>query len=58
MSDCCDSCDWGGRVGRDAVAQRRERECWSVAHEGEDDASLRPSADNPRKRRLLTGFAR
>ena len=36
----------------------REWAGWSVEHEGEDDASLRPSADNPRKRALLEGFTR
>ena len=34
----------------------REWAGWSVEHEGEDDASLRPSADNPRKRSLLEGL--
>ena len=34
----------------------REWAGWSVEHEGEDDASLRPSADNPRKQALLEGF--
>ena len=36
----------------------REWAGWSVEHEGEDDASLRPSDDNPRKRALLEGFTR
>ncbi len=36
----------------------REWAGWSVEHEGEDDTSLRPSADNPRKRTLLDGFGR
>ena len=36
----------------------REWAGWSVEHEGEDDASLRPSADNPRKRALLDGLRR
>lgn len=34
----------------------REWAGWSVEHAGEDDASLRPSADNPRKRALLDGL--
>ena len=34
----------------------REWAGWSVEHEGEDDASLRHSEDNPRKRALLNGF--
>ena len=34
----------------------REWAGWSVEHEGEDDASLRPSADNPRKQALLEGM--
>ena len=34
----------------------REWAGWSVEHEGEDDASLRPSTDNPRKQALLDGF--
>ena len=34
----------------------REWAGWSVEHEGEDDASLRPSADTPRKQALLDGF--
>ena len=29
---------------------------WSVEHEGEDAASLRPSADNLRKQALLEGL--
>ena len=36
----------------------REWPGWSVEHEGEDDASLRPSADNPRKRALLEALGR
>ena len=36
----------------------REWPGWSVEHEGEDDASLRPSADNPRRRALLETFGR
>ena len=36
----------------------REWPGWSVEHEGEDNASLRPSADNPRKRALLDGLRR
>ena len=36
----------------------REWAGWSVEHEGEDDASLSPSADNPRKQALLDGFGR
>ncbi len=36
----------------------REWAGWSVEHEGEDDASLRPSADNPRKRALLEALGR
>jgi hypothetical protein len=36
----------------------REWAGWSVEHEGEDDASLRPSADNPRKQALVEGFRR
>ena len=36
----------------------REWAGWSVEHEGEDAKSLRPSADNPRKRALLEGFRR
>ena len=36
----------------------REWAGWSVEHEGEDDASLRPSEDNPRKKALLEGFHR
>ncbi len=31
---------------------------WSVEHEGEDDATLRPSPGNPRKRALVEGFRR
>ena len=34
----------------------REWAGWSVEHEGGDDASLRPSADNPRKQALLKGL--
>ena len=34
----------------------REWNGWSVEHEGEDDASLRPSEDTPRKRALLEGL--
>ncbi len=34
----------------------REWAGWSVEHEGEDDKSLRPSADNPRKCVLIQGF--
>ncbi len=34
----------------------REWAGWSVEVEGEDEASLRPSADNPRKQALLEGF--
>ncbi len=34
----------------------REWAGWSVEHEGEDDATLRPSADNPRKQALLEGM--
>ena len=34
----------------------REWAGWSVEHEGEDDASLRPSADNPRKSALIEGL--
>ena len=36
----------------------REWAGWSVEHEGEDDASLRPSADNPRKSALIEGLRR
>ena len=36
----------------------REWAGWSVEHVGEDAKSLRPSADNPRKRALLDGFKR
>ena len=37
----------------------REWSGWSVEHEGEDDASLRPaSSDTPRKQALLEGFRR
>ena len=36
----------------------REWAGWSVEHEGENSNSLRPSADNPRKRALLDGFKR
>ncbi len=31
---------------------------WSVEHDGEDDATLRPSPGNPRKRALVEGFRR
>ena len=31
---------------------------WSVEHEGDDIGHMSPSADNPRKRALLDGFAR
>ena len=34
----------------------REWPGWSVEHEGEDDASLRLSPDNPRRRALLDGL--
>ena len=34
----------------------REWPGWSVEHEGEDDKSLRPSADNPRRRALIGGL--
>ena len=34
----------------------REWPGWSVEHEGEDDKTLRPSADNARKRALLDGL--
>ena len=34
----------------------REWAGWSVEHEGEDDASLRTSEDNPRKRALIEGL--
>ena len=34
----------------------REWAGWSVEHDGEDNASLRPSADNPRKRVLIKAF--
>ena len=34
----------------------REWAGWSVEHEGKNDGTLRPSADNPRKRALLDGF--
>lgn len=34
----------------------REWPGWSVEHAGEDDASLRPASDTPRKRALLDGF--
>ncbi len=34
----------------------REWAGWSVEHEGEDDATLHPSADNPRKRVVLEAF--
>ena len=36
----------------------REWAGWSVEHEGEDDASLRSSADNPRKSALIEGLRR
>ncbi len=36
----------------------REWSGWSVEHEGPDPKHLVPSADNPRKRALLDGFAR
>lgn len=36
----------------------REWDGWSVEHEGENRNSLRPSADNARKRVLLNGFKR
>lgn len=36
----------------------REWAGWSVEHAGPDRASLAPSADNPRRRALLNGFAR
>ena len=36
----------------------REWAGWSVEHEGEDDVSLRPSEENPRKKALLEGFRR
>ena len=34
----------------------REWAGWSVEHESQDGKSIRPSADNPRKRALLEGF--
>ena len=36
----------------------REWAGWSVEHESPDGKSIRPSADNPRKRALLEGFKR
>ena len=36
----------------------REWPGWSVEHEGDDIGHMPPSADNPRKRALLDGFAR
>ena len=36
----------------------REWPGWSVEHEGDDIGHMAPSADNPRKRALLDGFAR
>ena len=36
----------------------REWKGWSVEHEGPDEKNMVPSADNPRKRALLEGFAR
>ena len=36
----------------------REWPGWSVEHEGDDIGHMSPSADNPRKRALLDGFAR
>ncbi len=36
----------------------REWKGWSVEHEGPDEKNMVPSADNPRKRALLDGFAR
>ena len=36
----------------------REWNGWSVEHEGPDEKNMVPSADNPRKRALLDGFAR
>ena len=36
----------------------REWKGWSVEHEGPDEKHMVPSADNPRKRALLEGFAR
>ena len=35
----------------------REWKGWSVEHEGSDENNMVPSADNPRKRALLDGFA-
>jgi len=45
----------GGRF-QDAEVVGREWPGWSVEHEGEDDKTLRPSADNARKRALLDGL--
>ncbi len=36
----------------------REWQGWSVEHEGENQKSFRPSADNPRKQVLLKGFSK
>ena len=36
----------------------REWPGWSVEHEGEDDASLRLSPDNPRRRALMDALRR
>ena len=56
LSDCIDmfeeyGWDWSYHAFREWAG-------WSVEHEGQDAKSLRPSADNPRKRALLEGFKR